>query len=640
MDAQQTLTEHRRLAEEPDDATYPFDAAPVALWDEDWLGVHTYFEQLRRSGVAHLGTYFEERPDEIDHCISLIKVRRVNGAARELFALSEREATLGRIPTETITPAGRHAFARQFECMYDGGSSLEIEMTGQRHDGRETNLLLQWSLRVHEGEVDASRSLVSMTDITSRIASQRRLQELLTALSGIYDIGHSPAQRVDLDGVLVRVVDAAASLLRCGLSCILLVDEEAQRVTSAVGHGVPADALTQFDYSTIRSGLLGVVIESHASVVSPDVANDDRSSTKLGRAAARNGLQSLAASPVIVDGEVVGVLVTVGSASRAGFSVDDVDNLELLASQAAVAITNARTFDSMTSLNQELESALELLRSAQSSLVHAQKLEAVGALAAGIAHEINTPIQYVGDNVRFLRDSFSDLLTVEAAATELATAASATQPDAAATYQAAAEEADTEFLAEEIPPAIEQTLEGVQRVAAIVRALKDFAHPGGDDLTPTDVNRALENTATVARNEWKYVADLELVLDPELPLVPALAGPLNQSFLIIIVNAAQAIGERLGDDQESKGRIQVSTAVDGEFVEIRFADDGGGIPDEIRHRIFEPFFTTKEVGKGSGQGLSIAHQVVTEQHAGTLEVEVDPGVGSTFVIRLPREVAT
>ena len=277
----------------------------------------------------------------------------------------------------------------------------------------------------------------------------------------------------------------------------------------------------------------------------------------------------------------------------------------------------------------------------ESQLTQAQKLESIGQLAAGIAHELNTPIQYVGDNTRFLQDSFADLRGLLRAYGALADAARSGPVPAALVEEvdAAAESADLEYLLDEIPNAITQSLEGVGRVAAIVRAMKEFSHPGTAHKTAVDLNRAIESTATVARNEWKYVADLVTDFDPDLPPVPCLPGELNQVFLNIIVNAAHAIGDVVGDGAGGKGTITVTTravpAGAPTHAEIRIADSGTGIRPEILSKIFDPFFTTKEVGRGTGQGLSIAHGIVVEKHGGTIACESEVGRGTTFLIRLP-----
>ncbi len=273
----------------------------------------------------------------------------------------------------------------------------------------------------------------------------------------------------------------------------------------------------------------------------------------------------------------------------------------------------------------------------ESRLAQAQKLESIGSLAAGIAHEINTPIQYIGDNTLFLQSSFTDLLSLIKKYEDAIAAAETNQltPDQIVEVKNTTKLLDVNYLQDEIPLAIQQSLEGIQRVSEIVRAMKDFSHPGVKRKTSTDVNKALENTLNVARNEWKYVAEVKTDLDPDLPPVLCHAGEINQVFLNILVNAAQAIGEVVDKESSQKGLITLSTHQDNDYVEIRISDTGKGIPEEIGSRIFEPFFTTKDVGKGTGQGLAIAYDVVAVKHKGMLTYENNPDGGATFIIRLP-----
>ncbi len=275
----------------------------------------------------------------------------------------------------------------------------------------------------------------------------------------------------------------------------------------------------------------------------------------------------------------------------------------------------------------------------ESQLNTSSKLESIGELAAGIAHEINTPIQYVGDNTRFIKDAFGDLTKLISACTRLKEDFDVQGNCTAAVekIETLREELDVSYLMEEIPLALEQTLEGVDRVAHIVKAMKEFSHPGTNEKTLSDINKAIENTVTVTRNEWKYVADMELDLKNDMPPVPALIGELNQVFVNMIVNAAHAIAAKKGEKSEEKGKIRIETAVRRKHAEIRISDDGCGIPVQNLDKIFNPFFTTKEVGRGSGQGLAISYNVIVKKHSGELTVNSKVGAGSTFVIRLPLE---
>jgi signal transduction histidine kinase len=268
-------------------------------------------------------------------------------------------------------------------------------------------------------------------------------------------------------------------------------------------------------------------------------------------------------------------------------------------------------------------------------LRQAQKLESVGRLASGVAHEINTPVQFVSDNVHFLKDAFGDLTTVldRHRTLRAAVADGTATAEAAAEVAQAEEEADVAYLLEAAPPAIERSIEGLGRIAEIVRSMKEFAHPDEKEKAATDLNKALASTLTIARNEYKYVADVTTDFG-ELPPVVCLPGEMNQVFLNIIVNASHAIADIVGGT-EGRGEIAVSTRQDGADVVVTIADTGGGIPEAARERIFDPFFTTKSVGKGTGQGLAIARSVVVDQHGGEIRFESQSGKGTKFFIRLP-----
>ena len=275
-------------------------------------------------------------------------------------------------------------------------------------------------------------------------------------------------------------------------------------------------------------------------------------------------------------------------------------------------------------------------------LRQSQKLEAIGQLAAGIAHEINTPTQYVGDNTRFLKDSFESLSLLLRSYEQLAAAVknNTLSPAHLARVEQISAATDIAYLFEQIPLAITETLEGVARITKIVRAMKEFSHPGGTEKSVSDINRAIGSTVTVAHNEWKYVANLKLDLDPTLPPVPCFVGEFNQCVLNLVVNAAHAISDVVGKRPGTKGLITVQSRQQGNDVEIRISDTGTGIPESVRPHIFEPFFTTKDVGKGTGQGLSIVYGTIVKRHGGTVSFETELGRGTTFIMRLPISPAT
>ena len=273
----------------------------------------------------------------------------------------------------------------------------------------------------------------------------------------------------------------------------------------------------------------------------------------------------------------------------------------------------------------------------EAELTRAQRLEAIGRLAAGIAHEINTPTQYIGDNARFLQDAFHNISGLLECLNRILDAAknNSVTDDLLNNIEAKRRAADVNYLSREIPQAIEQSLEGLQHVAHIVGTMKEFAHPASGQKQPIDLNHTLEGTLTLSRGEWKYVADLVTDFDPELPPVRCMPTDIHRMMTNLIVNAAQAIAQKRRDSSPGKGTITVRTRYEHPWVEIRVEDTGAGIPEEIRPRVFDLFFTTKEIGQGTGQGLALVHAIVVERHGGTIRLETELGVGTAFIIRLP-----
>lgn len=273
----------------------------------------------------------------------------------------------------------------------------------------------------------------------------------------------------------------------------------------------------------------------------------------------------------------------------------------------------------------------------ETELHQAQRLRAMGEISAGIAHEINTPIQFVTDNMRFLSKATTDLLhyvsLASAALKEHPAGAGA--PDSVAAARDAKKKQDLAFLEKEIAGAVAQSLEGLEQVASIARAMHDLAHMGSPgEKSPVDINTIARSAMTVARNEWKYVAEVAYDLDPLLPPVPCYRGDISQVLLNLITNAAQAIEDVVGNSGK-KGKITLSTRQDGTSAFITVRDTGTGIPEAVRPQIFELFFTTKKAGEGSGQGLSIARTLIVKKHGGDLTFETEIGTGTAFTICLP-----
>jgi signal transduction histidine kinase len=260
-------------------------------------------------------------------------------------------------------------------------------------------------------------------------------------------------------------------------------------------------------------------------------------------------------------------------------------------------------------------------------------MEAIGTLAAGIAHEINTPTQYVSDNTHFVGESVNDVITFIKEMKTILQSDDQSVDELKEQLKAALDDLDFEFIQDEVPAAIKQTKEGISRISKIVSAMKDFSHPGATDISHADINRAIEATLLVSTNRWKFVADVETTFG-DIPAVPCYIDEINQVILNLIVNAADAIAEKHAGTDE-KGSIEITTRQAGNNVLISISDSGAGMPPEVKSRIFDPFFTTKEVGKGTGQGLSIGYDIIVNKHNGTLTCDSEAGAGTTFTLSLP-----
>ena len=299
------------------------------------------------------------------------------------------------------------------------------------------------------------------------------------------------------------------------------------------------------------------------------------------------------------------------------------------------AIVEKRTQE-LQCRTKELEDSIEESKRMSQRLAQAQKLESIGQLAAGVAHEINTPMQFIGDNSVFLQDCMERLLKIAASYAET------TDPDGPmipwqerrAMALEVLDECRHDELQMEVPAAIQENQDGIERVVEIVRAMKEFSHPGTQEKVECNLNKLITSTVTVSRNKWKYHAEMVLDLSDDLPLVKVQPAELNQVVLNLIVNAADAIREKFGD-AEMRGRITIRSYVQDESVVLSVEDSGVGLPAELRSRVFDPFFTTKDVGKGTGQGLAISHNIIVNKHCGSIDIESVEGQGTTFIVRLP-----
>jgi signal transduction histidine kinase len=295
-----------------------------------------------------------------------------------------------------------------------------------------------------------------------------------------------------------------------------------------------------------------------------------------------------------------------------------------------VPIARGVFFDITTSIE-----AADENKSLQAQLQQSNKLEAIRQLAAGVAHEINTPVQYIGDNISFLTDSCQELFSYVDQCQQLINKAEHQQfePQLVEQILASADSISLDYLRDELPSALTEAKDGTKRVADIVKAMKEFSHPGFQDAQRIDLSRAINNSITMAKNEWKHHAKVEFTADETVPMVECYAGELNQVLLNIIVNAAHAIQEKWPSGEQ--GLISINTRLEDNQVAITIADNGTGMSDAVKQRIFDPFYTTKDVGKGTGQGMSIAYGIIVEQHGGAINIDSTEGEGTTITLNLP-----
>jgi len=276
-------------------------------------------------------------------------------------------------------------------------------------------------------------------------------------------------------------------------------------------------------------------------------------------------------------------------------------------------------------------------RELQRQSLHTQKMQAVAQLSSGVAHELNTPIQFIGDNLRFLGEGIevlSELVTGYRGVLTL-DAGGSRHDGEVEKLDALADQKDLEFLVGELPQALEQSLAGIERLAEVVRAMREFSRGGTLERRELDVNHLVRATTVVTESRWKRVADLELHLDPSIPTITGVSDELSQALLNLVLNACEAIADRISAQSFTRGHIEIESFSQGEWVVIKIADDGIGIAESISSRVFEPFFTTRKVGQGTGQGLSTVYDIVVDRHRGQIDFESSPGVRTIFTVRLP-----
>ncbi len=608
-----------------------FENAPTPIWLEDWTGVEAFCEAKRAEGVEDIAALLHQDGDLLRSVASSIIVKAVNQAAVDFVSAPSEQGLLGNLPAELLTQGSLVSLVKQMVAVFEGRTNEQHEVAGADFGAHALDAQLNWIAPIVDGAPDYANVLVMFWDLKEHKAEQRAMREQVDVLETLLDMSRGIASTFDTDLILELLAETSIELTTASGAMILLFDTKSEEIHKQVIRGDgPIDPPPR-DYEMVATGPAGWVIANRKTLLVEDLGAAAMGTMPEELTARLDGYPLIIA-PIIDDADVIGTVMIVGSQGTKFLPAHE-SITRMIAAQAGVAIRNASLYKDMRESHDAVRAAHDELKHTQTQLLTAQKMEAIGGLAAGVAHEINTPIQFVSDNVTFIRDGIETLSELAKAHLDIL---GKIAPESELGEQVAAarklwKDKDCEFLLEEIPDAIVETLEGAKRVSDIVRAMKEFAHPGFEELSPTDINRVVETTVQVSRNEWKYVAEIELALDDDLPPIPALPGPLGQSLLIMIVNSAQAIAEQ---SREEKGKIKISTGLQGDVVEIRVTDDGPGIPTGILDRIFEPFFTTKAIGKGSGQGLSIAHSVVVDKHNGEIWAD-NLYPGTMIVMHLP-----
>ncbi len=616
-----------------------FDNAPTPIWLEDWTAVEAFCAARKAEGVGDIDELLAADEDLLCHVAGSIIVKAVNQAAVDFVQAPGVEGLLGNLPAQLMNDGSLISLRKQIVAVFEERTSEQHEVAGADFGAEALDAQLNWVAPIADGRPDYANVLVMFWDLKDHKATQRAMQEQVDVLETLLDMSRGIASTFDIDLILQLLIETSIELIGASGAMITLFDTEQRVINKQIVGGVAPMGLTaanagMIDYAMLEASAAGLAIAKRQTVRVDDLGEQVPETWPAEIRTMLSGYPMIVA-PILDDAFVIGTVMIVGF-QHTTFANTDEAIARMIATQAGVAIRNAGLYEEMRESHDAARAAHDELKQTQTQLLAAQKMEAIGSLAAGIAHEINTPIQFVSDNTSFVKGSVETLADLAKAQAELLTRLT-DHPRLAAEVEEITGRwaaADCDFLIEEMPDALAETIEGANRVTEIVRAMKEFAHPGSSTKETVDVNRVIKATKSVSRNEWKYVARLRLDLDKSIPTVEGFPGPLGQSLLIMFVNAAQALAEHRNVDNDGKGTITVQTSHTDKYVEIRVTDDGPGIPAEIKDRIFEPFFTTKDVGNGSGQGLSIAHSVVVDKHQGEIWVE-DGDPGAVFVIRLP-----
>jgi signal transduction histidine kinase len=615
------------------EARFYYCLASIAL---DGAQLQPEAEALR----GDLARYAASCPENYRHMSSLVEAELARSRGDVAQAMHHYDLA--------IESAAEHGFLKV--------EALANELAGQFWIGRDRpafaavhytrarDLYEHWGARVKVRELEVKRRSLGTDDRhtvrTTSVASRTLDFETIAKAS------NAIASEIVLDNLLLKIMDmvventgaqAGSIVLESNGELLVQASKEHDGVVTVSG-GVPLASARG-----ISEGIVKYTMRTTECVVLAEATRHPIFRSDLYVRERRP--RSVLCVPITRADRLVGAIYLENNLIADAFTIDRLDALGILVAQLAISIENAAMFarlasyrdhleelvaertSELTAANQQLREQSLVRQRMESELRLAQKLQSVGQLAAGVAHEINTPIQFVGNGLEFLSDAFDSMLA-------LISTYRAAQVDPSDEIRAAEEEADIDYVVSAAPQVFVSARDGVKRVARIVSAMKAFSHPDQQGQAPSDLNGAIENTLAIAISEYRAVADVALELAP-IPEVVCHLGEINQVVLNLIVNAAHAIGDAV-TGTEGRGTISIATRLDlDDTVVISVSDTGCGIPAAIRERVFDPFFTTKEVGRGSGQGLALARTAIVDRHGGAIDFEARPGGGTTFHVRLP-----
>ncbi|QKD82690.1 PAS domain S-box protein [Thermoleptolyngbya sichuanensis A183] len=476
-------------------------------------------------------------------------------------------------------------------------------------------------------------------DITDRKRAEEAIQDYADRQTLLNQLAHQIRNSLNLDTVLETTIQAVRNLLEidyCGF-CWVLPDADTPHweiVQEAKNDHAPS-LLGEYPLRLIGDSVVQQLIQQQMVWVDDTAQCSDPVFQAL---LTESGVQSVVLMPLRTHSQRIGCLIGDHFQQVRPWTERECDLLQSVATQLAIAIDQAELYAQSRAQSEELQHALQERQRTQAQMVQSEKMSSLGQLVAGIAHEINNPVNFIHGNLAHARNYVQDLL-------ELMDLYQQEYLEPTPKITQYAEEIDLEFLREDLPKLLASMRVGTERIHEIVRSLRIFSRLDEAESKPVDIHDGIDSTLMILHNRLKARSGREEIRVVKeygsLPPVECYAGQLNQVFMNILSNAIDALEERdqqraIADQQAEPSTIRIKTQVLPDHqVSIHIIDNGTGILPSVRQRIFDPFFTTKSVGKGTGMGMSISYQIVTEKHGGTLECFSEPGQGTEFVIQIP-----